>query len=217
MGQALAGAWWQQCPDCEQWRRRQNGETNKMVLTLHKNIKDVMMKSEGGEKRSVCVCWDGRPEVHHAQEAYCARGSLWRGLCLSLEMFAHCFICKLYVCFLHHLFHCCHCCQKVLEKLKKSYASIMGRLGDPLDDGTLYGPLHSKVRYLKAFCQQLPPLSSNLWLRSVSIVISKPLRTPRLQEEILSLEDTSLIGCERARPYLSHHLLGRATMWSPLL
>ena len=35
--------------------------------------------------------------------------------------------------------------RKVLEKLKKSYASIMGRLGDPLDDGTLYGPLHSKV------------------------------------------------------------------------
>merc|ERR1712113_94110 len=34
---------------------------------------------------------------------------------------------------------------EVLEKLKKSYASIMGRLGDPLDDGTLYGPLHSKV------------------------------------------------------------------------
>ena len=33
----------------------------------------------------------------------------------------------------------------MLEKLKKSYASIMGRLGDPLDDGTLYGPLHSKV------------------------------------------------------------------------
>ena len=89
----------------------------------------------------------------------------------------------------------CFHCQKVLEKLKKSYASIMGRLGDPLDDGTLYGPLHSKVRYLKAFCQQLPPLSSNLWLRSVSIVISKPLRTPRLQEEILSLEETSLIGC----------------------
>merc|ERR1719397_1260554 len=34
---------------------------------------------------------------------------------------------------------------EVLEKLKKSYASILGRLGDPLDDGTLYGPLHSKV------------------------------------------------------------------------
>ena len=33
----------------------------------------------------------------------------------------------------------------MLEKLKKSYSSIMGRLGDPLDDGTLYGPLHSKV------------------------------------------------------------------------
>ena len=208
MGQALAGAWWQQCSDCEQWRRRQNGETNKMVLTLHKNIKDVMMKSEGGEKRSVCVCWDGRPEVHHAQEAYCARGSLRWG-----EMFAHCFSHFDMFVFFITCFHC----QKVLEKLKKSYASIMGRLGDPLDDGTLYGPLHSKVRYLKAFCQQLPPLSSNLWLRSVSIVISKPLRTPRLQEEILSLEDTSLIGCERARPYLSHHLLGRATMWSPLL
>ena len=38
-----------------------------------------------------------------------------------------------------------HLCKQVLEKLKKSYSSIMGRLGDPLDDGTLYGPLHSKV------------------------------------------------------------------------
>ena len=147
----------------------------------------------------------------------CTRISMTRFV-PSLEMFAHCFICKLYVCFLHHLFHCCHCCQKVLEKLKKSYASIMGRLGDPLDDGTLYGPLHSKVRYSKAFHQQLPPFSLNFWLRSVSIVISKPLRTPRLQEEILSLEETSLIGCKTtARPYLPHHLLGRATMWSPLL
>ena len=53
---------------------------------------------------------------------------------------------------------CFPCCQKVLEKLKKSYASIMGRLGDPLDDGTLYGPLHSKVRYSKGFHQQ-PPFS----------------------------------------------------------
>eukprot|EP00092_Neocalanus_flemingeri_P065917 GFUD01080231.1.p1 GENE.GFUD01080231.1~~GFUD01080231.1.p1 ORF type:complete len:561 (-),score=159.29 GFUD01080231.1:193-1821(-) len=34
---------------------------------------------------------------------------------------------------------------EVLEKLKKGYSSIMKRVGDPLDDGTLYGPLHSKV------------------------------------------------------------------------
>jgi len=34
---------------------------------------------------------------------------------------------------------------EVLEKLKKSYASIMKRKGDPMDEGTLYGPLHSKV------------------------------------------------------------------------
>lgn len=34
---------------------------------------------------------------------------------------------------------------EVLEKLKKAYASIMGRVGDPLDDGTLYGPMHSKA------------------------------------------------------------------------
>jgi len=33
---------------------------------------------------------------------------------------------------------------EVLERLKKSYASIMTRRGDPLDDGTLYGPLHSQ-------------------------------------------------------------------------
>ena len=34
---------------------------------------------------------------------------------------------------------------EVVAKLKVAYASIMKRLGDPLDSGTLYGPLHSKV------------------------------------------------------------------------
>ncbi|XP_034240488.1 putative aldehyde dehydrogenase family 7 member A1 homolog [Thrips palmi] len=31
----------------------------------------------------------------------------------------------------------------VLERLKKSYGTVMGRLGDPLNDTTLYGPLHN--------------------------------------------------------------------------
>lgn len=31
----------------------------------------------------------------------------------------------------------------VLERLKKSYGTVMGRLGDPLHDTTLYGPLHN--------------------------------------------------------------------------
>jgi len=35
--------------------------------------------------------------------------------------------------------------EDVLSKLKKAYASIMKRRGDPLVDGTLYGPMHSKV------------------------------------------------------------------------
>jgi len=34
---------------------------------------------------------------------------------------------------------------KVVEGLKKAYGSIVKRIGDPLDEGTLYGPLHSKV------------------------------------------------------------------------
>jgi len=34
---------------------------------------------------------------------------------------------------------------KVVEGLKKAYGSIIKRIGDPLDEGTLYGPLHSKV------------------------------------------------------------------------
>ncbi|XP_059090365.1 alpha-aminoadipic semialdehyde dehydrogenase-like [Tigriopus californicus] len=34
---------------------------------------------------------------------------------------------------------------QVLERLKKAYGSIMNRVGDPLDDGVLYGPLHSKA------------------------------------------------------------------------
>ena len=34
---------------------------------------------------------------------------------------------------------------QVLERLKKAYGSILTRHGDPLDDGTLYGPMHSQV------------------------------------------------------------------------
>ena len=34
---------------------------------------------------------------------------------------------------------------RVLEGLKKAYASISKRIGDPLDDGTLYGPMHSRA------------------------------------------------------------------------
>jgi len=34
---------------------------------------------------------------------------------------------------------------EVLTKLKGAYASIRKRIGDPLESGTLYGPLHSKV------------------------------------------------------------------------
>ena len=33
---------------------------------------------------------------------------------------------------------------KVVDGLVKAYGSIIKRIGDPLDDGTLYGPLHSK-------------------------------------------------------------------------
>ena len=32
----------------------------------------------------------------------------------------------------------------MLARLKKAYAAIMGKIGDPLDEGTLYGPMHSK-------------------------------------------------------------------------
>merc|ERR1712088_555350 len=34
---------------------------------------------------------------------------------------------------------------QVVAGLKKAYGSILTRIGDPLDDGTLYGPMHSKV------------------------------------------------------------------------
>ena len=37
---------------------------------------------------------------------------------------------------------------KVVNGLVKGYGSIIQRIGDPLDDGTLYGPLHSKVELL---------------------------------------------------------------------
>jgi aldehyde dehydrogenase family 7 protein A1 len=34
---------------------------------------------------------------------------------------------------------------QVLAGLTKAYGSILKRIGDPLDDGTLYGPMHSKA------------------------------------------------------------------------
>lgn len=34
---------------------------------------------------------------------------------------------------------------QVLERLKKAYGSIFSRIGDPLEEGTLYGPMHSQV------------------------------------------------------------------------
>ena len=34
---------------------------------------------------------------------------------------------------------------QVVAGLTKAYGSILKRLGDPLDEGTLYGPMHSKV------------------------------------------------------------------------
>jgi aldehyde dehydrogenase family 7 protein A1 len=40
----------------------------------------------------------------------------------------------------HEKFH-----DQVVERLKIAYGSIINRLGDPLDDGTLYGPMHSKA------------------------------------------------------------------------
>ena len=43
-------------------------------------------------------------------------------------------------CFLHQSVY-----DQVLAGLKKAYGSILTRIGDPLDDGTLYGPMHSKV------------------------------------------------------------------------
>jgi aldehyde dehydrogenase family 7 protein A1 len=33
----------------------------------------------------------------------------------------------------------------VLAGLKKSYEQVMKRIGDPIDDGILYGPMHSEI------------------------------------------------------------------------
>ncbi len=45
---------------------------------------------------------------------------------------------------------------EVVNRLKKAYGSIIQRIGDPLVDGTLYGPMHSKVGvqgYLKTLAE----------------------------------------------------------------
>lgn len=33
---------------------------------------------------------------------------------------------------------------EIVERLVKAYKNFMPRLGDPLDDGVLYGPMHSQ-------------------------------------------------------------------------
>lgn len=42
----------------------------------------------------------------------------------------------------------------VLQRLKKSYATVLTRLGDPLDEKTLYGPLHN-AQAVEAYKQTL--------------------------------------------------------------
>ena len=49
----------------------------------------------------------------------------------------------------------------MLERLVKAYKSILQRVGDPLEDGTLYGPLHTKQSvqaYISTLEVALPPL-----------------------------------------------------------
>ena len=70
MGQTLAGAWWEQRLDCEQRRRRQDGEFTKYGGTF------VQRKFLGGNERSLCLCRDGGPAVHYPQKAHRARGPL---------------------------------------------------------------------------------------------------------------------------------------------
>ena len=90
----------------------------------------------------------------------------------------------------------------------------MGRLGDPLDDGTLYGPLHSKVinnrntilhLFLAAFVFQ--HLTSK---RLVLTATFKQSRTQRLPEEQLSLEEILSKGCYKFRGRV--HFLGPPVM-----
>ena len=33
----------------------------------------------------------------------------------------------------------------ILSRLKKAYANFLGKVGDPLDEGVLYGPMHSQM------------------------------------------------------------------------
>ena len=47
MGQALVGAWWQQCLDCEQRRRRQDGEDYLIKLSLYDSGTFCWIKLDG--------------------------------------------------------------------------------------------------------------------------------------------------------------------------
>ncbi len=43
------------------------------------------------------------------------------------------------------LSYCQDVYDEVVSRLKRAYASVVKRTGDPLDEGTLFGPLHSKA------------------------------------------------------------------------
>lgn len=48
---------------------------------------------------------------------------------------------------------------KFLGKLKTAYNSILKRVGDPLEDGVLYGPLHNQQAVDKYKVYAIVPIS----------------------------------------------------------
>ena len=38
-----------------------------------------------------------------------------------------------------------HCYDEVLDRMKKGAVKLIDRIGDPMDEQTLYGPMHNQV------------------------------------------------------------------------
>jgi hypothetical protein len=95
---------------------------------------------------------------------------------------------------------------EVVERLVKAYKSIMQRVGDPLDEGTLYGPLHTQqsvqaylttleVQYSSS-CSMGPftpssrcKLTSPHWRYSIVCVLYGPLHTQQSVQAYLTTRE----------------------------
>lgn len=54
---------------------------------------------------------------------------------------------------------------QVLERVKKAYAQFESRIGDPLEQNTIIGPLHNEVAVMKYKVREMESHYWKIWRR----------------------------------------------------